>query len=617
MGSLGPPKRRFFNYPRPLKAPDVAHVNKRNPNPPLRGFILVAAVWIMDWIRPVREIIWRNAGFGDLRSLWEYLQDYEPLYDPTVVPLDNGEETDGGASDAAPPTTLAKRTFKFPEANRYYSVEDYHELFLSGELTPTDVANALLPLIRRDTSPKGEHSIAWFDTKVDLVLRAADESTARYKAGRPLGLLDGVPTAVKDEYDMDGYVTTLGSKNDYTGTAVEDDSIASWCVRRLEAEGCVILGKLSMVEFGLDTPGNNPNLGTPPNPYNPAYYTGGSSSGSAYAVAAGLIPIALGSDGGGSIRIPSSFCSVFGLKPSHARISFDPGHNHSYTCCSLGPIAADVRSLAIVYSAIAQPHPSSQWSPELPAPRLLLQPSAAAHTKTLGIPEAWFARAAPAVQQLTRSLLADLVQRRGYRPVPISIPFAHEGQMAHAATILTDAATALAPQICGGLTPTTRILLALGRTTPATDFLLAQKLRRLLAQHLAALWAENPGMLIATPVTACAGWPLRGGRAELRYGVSDGDRTLRSMEYVWLANFCGLPALSVPAGYVVPGDGEDEVAGPDTEGKVPVGLMVAGEWGAERSLLQFGLDAEEVGAERRCRPPIWVDVVERARKGGA
>jgi Asp-tRNA(Asn)/Glu-tRNA(Gln) amidotransferase A subunit family amidase len=233
--------------------------------------------------------------------------------------------------------------------------------------------------------------------------------------------------------------------------------------------------------------------------------------------------------------------------------------------------------------------------------------------KVLGIPEIWFAQAKPAVQRLCRSMIARLVSEHGYTTVPIEIPFLVEGQIAHAMTVLTDGATLL-PKT-KGITAANRVLLAIGRTTPATDYLLAQKLRSLLMQHLAYLWKTYPGMIIVTPTTSCAGWPIRS-PAELKHGISDGDRTIESMEYVWLGNFCGLPALTAPAGYVVPEGqlGEGEEAGVDVEGKVPVGLMGTGEWTAEDNVVRFGLDAEAVGAERRVRPPNWVDVIERAKK---
>lgn len=560
----------------------------------------------MESFRFLREMVWRNAGFGSLRRITPFIEGYEPWFEPTIVPYPSSPST--ADSPESPLPQAPDRRLSYPSA-RYYSVEDYHELYLSGEVTPTDVANALLPLIRRDITPRGPHSLAFFDTKVDLVLKAAEASTMRYKQKCPLGLLDGVPTAVKDEYDMEGYVTCLGSRNDYTGSSIEEDVNTTWCVRKLEAAGVVNLGKLSMHEFGLDTTGNNPVYGTPRNPHNVDYYTGGSSSGTGYAVSAGLIPVGLGSDGGGSIRIPAGMCGVFGLKPTNGRISFKPGQNHCVTCAVLGPMASDIRSLAAMFEVIAQPHPTSHFPP---LPPIRLNPTAR-RAKLLGIPEAWFARSTPAIQRLCRSMVERLVSEYGYTTVAIDIPLLPEGQIAHAMTVLTDAATLLPDT--RNLTAANKILLAIGRVTPSTDYMLAQKLRRALMQHLAHLWRRHGGdMLIVTPTTSCAGWPILSA-AELRHGVSDGDRTLRTMEYVWLANFCGLPSLSVPAGFVAPegAPGAGSEAGAGVPGRVPVGLMVTAEWCAEERLLQFGLDAEQAGADRRARPPVWVDVVALAK----
>jgi Asp-tRNA(Asn)/Glu-tRNA(Gln) amidotransferase A subunit family amidase len=460
--------------------------------------------------------------------------------------------------------------------------------------------------------PRSIHALAFFQSKAALVLRAAEASTVRYREGRPLGPLDGVPTAVKDEYDIEGYETSLGSANDYTGKILEDGSITTWAVRKLEESGAIIIGKTSMHEFGLDTPGNNPVKGTPLNPFNQNYYTGGSSSGTGYAVSAGLIPIGLGSDGGGSIRIPSSMCGVFGLKPTHDRISFKPGPNHSLTCAVLGPIAGDVRSLLTVFEAIAQPHPTSPFPPFqlTAAPRLM--------PKVLGIPRAWFNAATPAIKELCEGMIDLLVKNRGYETIDIDIPYLTQGQTAHAMTVLTDAATLLPDT--KGLTPANRIMIALGRVTRGEDYLLAQKLRRLIARHLAWLWEQHPGMLIVTPTTACEGWPIIGGPAELYYGVNDGDQTIKSMEYVWLANFLGLPSMSVPAGFV--GPRETEEAGKVVEDQVrdkvegiPVGLMATGEWCAEEALIRWGLDCEELAPDRRAKPQAWVDVFALAREG--
>lgn len=422
----------------------------------------------MEQVRPLREIVWANAGFASLRKLRDEIEDYEPLHDPTVVPLDhrllfpaaNGDangHANGGANGAAvhAPSTAttdssvvsSATTSKPLSLTSYYSASTYRDLYLSGELTPTDVAKAILPLIRRDVEPKGQQHLYFFDSKAELVLTAAAESTQRYRENRSLGPLDGVPCAIKDEYDLDGYTSCLGSVNDYTAEPRHaNDSITSWCVKKLQAAGAVIVGKTSMHEFGLDTTGNNPNYGTPRNPFNADYYTGGSSSGTGGAIGLGLIPIGLGSDGGGSIRIPASYCNVFGLKPTHARVSFWPSENHSNTCAVNGPMAADMASLAALFAVIAEPHPASPFAfpsvPRLPSAQAMLDRHAP-RPKVLGLCKAWFDDCAPAVRELCRGMVESLVAKEGYQVVDVEIPFLKEGQFAHAMTVLTDASTLL------------------------------------------------------------------------------------------------------------------------------------------------------------------------------
>jgi len=121
-------------------------------------------------------------------------------------------------------------------------------------------------------------------------------------------------------------------------------------------------------------------------------------------------------------------------------------------------------------------------------------------------------------------------------------------------------------------------------------------------QHLSFLYEKYPGLLILTPTTPMAGWGIKN-EGELKYGVTDGNTSIRNMEYVWLANFCGNPAVSVPVGYTEPMKGS---------GRLPVGLMAMGEWGAEDQLLGWGLEAEEYlngGGGGRVRAGNWVDVL--------
>lgn len=177
-------------------------------------------------------------------------------------------------------------------------------------------------------------------------------------------------------------------------------------------------------------------------------------------------------------------------------------------------------------------------------------------------------------------------------------------------TVLSDAATVLPST--KNLTPANKILIALGTVTPSTDYVLAQKLRQLLMQHLSHLWKQHPGMIIVTPTTPCAGWRIGQPEVDTKSGISDGNTTQSTMEYVWMANFLGVPALSVPAGFVG-AEGEAGAGQEADEGGIPVGLMGMGEWTGEEDLLEWGAHAEAAGADRRRRPGIWVDVIERAK----
>lgn len=362
----------------------------------------------------------------------------------------------------------------------------------------------------------------------------------------------------------------------------------------------------ALSDLHSDTSNNNPIHGTPLNPHNPKYYTGGSSGGSAYAVSTGLVPFAFGADAGGSIRIPSSYCGVYGLKPSHGRISGNPTLNLATTCGVDGPIAASIADLEIAYQVMATPDPSHPSSSRFPPPR----PHAGPRRKPLGIYQTWFDRADPSVLNVCHAAL-DHYKSLNYEFVDITIPFLPEGQTAHAITSLCEISLANKGPLTDFSAPN-KILISVGRQTPAEDFLLAQKLRNLLMQHLAYLFTTYPGLIIVTPTTANAGWRIAGGDADLKYGVSDANATMRSMEFVWLANFAGCPALSAPVGYVdVDGDGE---------GKMPVGLMGMGEWGSEDALIEWGRDGEGIlhgdsGDQKGVkRPESWVDVLGMAAK---
>lgn len=188
-------------------------------------------------------ILYNNAGFNGLRSLKE-LDGVAPRFDPTVIPQRQpGEET-----VATLPETTDLRVPPQNAGGRFYTVLDYHNAYKSGLITPSDVVEALLPLIRRDISERTPHSTAFIDSKIALVKEAAAASTKRWKEGKSLGLLDGVPFGAKDDLDVKGYKRYIGGKKDHTeGKEVE----TSWCVAKLEEAGSIMMGKMTMHEVGM------------------------------------------------------------------------------------------------------------------------------------------------------------------------------------------------------------------------------------------------------------------------------------------------------------------------------------------------------------------------------
>ena len=201
----------------------------------------------------------------------------------------------------------------------------------------------------------------------------ADEALAEAEAidaggeGRD-GALAGVPVAVKEEYDVEGTVTTLGGYGNETPAARDSEAI-----RRLRSAGAVIVGKTTMPEFGQVPITESDATGITRNPWSLEHGSGGSSGGSAAAVAAGIVPIGMGADGGGSIRIPASSCGLIGLKPTRGRITLAPLEAHWFGLVTLGGLTRSVRDSAVLLDVVSGSMPTDRWT--LPDPE---EPFAAA-----------------------------------------------------------------------------------------------------------------------------------------------------------------------------------------------------------------------------------------------
>ncbi|MCC8976520.1 AtzE family amidohydrolase [Bradyrhizobium brasilense] len=193
---------------------------------------------------------------------------------------------------------------------------------------------------------------AFTDVTADRARAGASAVDAAIAAGQPVGPLAGVPFAVKNLFDVQGLPTRAGSKiNRDLPPSPRDATL----IERMEAAGAVLVGALNMGEYAYDFTGENVHDGPSRNPHDPARMTGGSSGGSGSAVGGALVPIALGSDTNGSIRVPSSFCGTFGLKPTYGRLSRARSYPFVASLDHLGPLARSVKDLALAYDAMQGP----------------------------------------------------------------------------------------------------------------------------------------------------------------------------------------------------------------------------------------------------------------------
>jgi aspartyl-tRNA(Asn)/glutamyl-tRNA(Gln) amidotransferase subunit A len=215
------------------------------------------------------------------------------------------------------------------------------------KLSPVEVTRAVLDQIGR----RNPELNAFVVLDAESALRDARASEARWQASKPAGLLDGVPVSIKDLLPARGWPTRFGSLTSSARGPWEDDAPA---VARLREHGAVLLGKTTTSEFGLKGRGDSPLSGVTRNPWHPAHTPGGSSAGAVVAVAAGFGPLAVGTDGGGSIRVPAAYTGVVGLKPSFGRVPAWPAGVVGVPP-HIGPIARSTRDAALLLTVIAEP----------------------------------------------------------------------------------------------------------------------------------------------------------------------------------------------------------------------------------------------------------------------
>ena len=539
--------------------------------PKLTGTALTAFAAALDnpATRPLLiPSLLKQGGFDRFRSL----RLDEP---PTFLPLAHAAEP---ASSALTPAEVEAALGDRPAGGVFASARAYALAYRSGAVTPAQVAERAIAAIRASDAADPPLR-AFIASDAEDIMTQARAATERLAAGRPLSLLDGVPVAVKDEMDQTPYPTTVGTAF-WGSTPAREDATA---VARLRAAGALLIGKANMHEIGINPNGANAHYGAVRNPYGPAHDSGGSSSGPAAAVAAGLCPIALGADGGGSIRIPAGLCGVVGLKPTFGRVSEHGAAPLDWSVAHLGPLTATVEDMALAYGIIAGPDPRDPSSLHQPAVTLAGWDAGHLRGLRLGVYRPWNEHATPAIVAACKAMLAQF-EAAGATVREITLPELDAMRLAHIVTIFSEMAASMRNHgaTVRRLGPSVRTTLALTGGFSSADYVKAQRMRTRALTIFAEAFSQVDAII--TPATAITA-PLIP-PAGARLGAwSDLSADTEVMRYMFPANLTGLPALSFPVGY--------DAAG------LPIGMQAMGRHWEEATLLRIGYVAEQTVQRRR------------------
>lgn len=434
----------------------------------------------------------------------------------------------------------------------YWKIRDYAYAYRSKLTTPSLVAERFISAMDEFNSKKPPTPLL-ISYDPELIRKQAAASTQRFEEGNPLSILDGIFMAIKDDIDCCPHPSKGGTTFFHEVRPVEKDAVS---VGRLRRCGVILVGKANMHELGLGTTGNNPNHGTARNPHAPETYTGGSSSGPAAIVAAGLCSAALGTDGGGSVRIPSSLCGVVGLKSTYGRTDMRGAICDLGTVEIIGPITSAVEDAILVYAAILGSSTADRIAlrPSLPClPNLIsLATSDVLGSLRLGKYTEWFNDVfSTDISNKCEDVLNCLLETYGCKTVEIVIPELHEMRTAHIVSIGSESACGLNPDFEDGkrtkFSPDTRTNLALFRSFSASDYVAAQCLRRRLMYYHTEIFKSVD--VIVTPTTGMTAPVIP--PAALSSGETDLQVTGNLMRFVITANLLGFPAISVPVSNLV------------------------------------------------------------------
>ncbi len=447
-------------------------------------------------------------------------------------------------------------------------------------LSPAELTRAYLERIQRQDGDLLAY-ITVLSAEALAAATAAEEEIAR---GHYRGPLHGIPIALKDLVLTRGIRTTCGSRilRDWVPDA--DATVTA----RLSEAGAILLGKLNMHEFAYGPTGVNPHYGTPRNPWDRRRMPGGSSSGSAVAVAAGLCAGALGTDTGGSIRIPAAFCGLVGLKPTYGRVSRAGVIPLAWSLDHVGPMTRTVTDAALLLQVLAGRDPADPSAADVPVPDYRRAMQGEMRGLRLGLPkDFFFERLDPEVRVAVLAAARSL-EGLGASVEEVSLPGIQHAGPASFAIIAAEATAYHEPYLKARATeygPDVRTRLTTGQFILAGHYLKAQRARQVIRAEVDAALRQVHALLF--PTTPIPAPPLDAREISLD-GLTEDVRwwLIRCTRPV---NVTGHPALSVPCGLTAAG--------------LPIGLQLVGRHFDEATLLRIGHAFEAVSPTRGRRPP--------------
>jgi aspartyl-tRNA(Asn)/glutamyl-tRNA(Gln) amidotransferase subunit A len=425
---------------------------------------------------------------------------------------------------------------------------------------------------------------------LDRAREAAEASKARYKAGRTHGFLDGVPVVIKDQHDRAG-LPTLSGAGLPAEPAREDSTLAG----RLVEGGAIVYAKTIPTEFGLDPCGIGPHFPMPRSPYRADRAAGGSSTGSGVAVALGLCPVASGTDGGGSIRIPAALSGVFGLKPTYGRISAFGNRWQPSSLDHAGPLGVSstdlVDFLSVVAGAADPRDRRTGWAPSpAEAPAAWRQAlGRGVKGARIGVPRSEWAEAPRGLAALAEAGLKAL-EAEGAVLVDVDIPLAAQAPHVGPLIISVETRGELVDVPDSKLGEGVRFVVRAIAAASASDLLLAQSIRACLREQVAKVLEDVD--LIALPTLG--GPPAEYPRSEDGRTILDLVATRGLVRFAFLGNLTGLPAGTAPVGMH---DG------------IPAGLQLIGDAWDEASVLAGLAQLERLKVTELPRPEAWLELL--------